>query len=176
MKPLPHTHSCFVCGESNPHGLNLRSASDGKIVRSRFSFGAAHVGFRKTVHGGLTATVLDEVMTWAVAVQANRFAYCAELSVRYLMPVPPQQPLVAEAELVANRRGRIFETRGEIRDENGTVFATATGKYMPLKDQDAAGMAIDFVGDLRWLFEPGRPFMADSSVGMTTPESASGPI
>jgi uncharacterized protein (TIGR00369 family) len=156
MRELPHTHSCFVCGESNPRGLNLRSETDGKMVRTKFGFRAEHVGFKQTVHGGLTATLLDEIMTWACAVQAKRFAYCAELNVRYLQPIRPQQPLVATAELVTNRRGRLFEARAEIRDTAGNVLAKASGKYLPLKDTEAASMATDFVGDLGWLFDPAR--------------------
>ena len=149
MKELPHSHSCFVCGESNPVGFNLRSETDGRFVRTQFTFGAGHVGFKQTVPGGLTATVLDEIMTWACAIATRRFAYCAELNVRYLRPVRPHEPVTATAELTADRRGRLFETKAELRDAAGTVLATATGKYLPLKDTDAAGMATDFVGDLK---------------------------
>ena len=157
MKELPHTHSCFVCGESNPLGFNLRSETDGKIVRARFAFRPEHVGFKRTVHGGLTATLLDELMTWACVVQAKRFAYCAELKVRYLHPIRPEQPLLASAELVTDHRGRIFEAASEIKDAAGTVLAIATGKYMPLKNIEAAGMATDFLGDLTWLIEAPEP-------------------
>ena len=153
MKELPHSRSCFICGEANPKGLNLTSETDGRSVRTRFAFDPAHVGFKQTIHGGLTATVLDEIMTWACAVQAKRFAYCAELNVRYLQPVRPGQQMIATAELVANRRGRLFEARAELRDELGAILATATGKYLPLNDTDAAEMGADFVGDLSWVFE-----------------------
>ena len=153
MKELPHTRSCFVCGDANPLGFNLRSQTDGRVVRTTVVFRAGHVGFKETIHGGLTATLLDEIMTWACAVQAKRFAYCAELNVRYPHPVRPGQQLVATAELVANRRGRLFEASAELKDEAGTVLASATGKYLPLEDPDAVGMAADFVGDLTWVFE-----------------------
>jgi uncharacterized protein (TIGR00369 family) len=155
MKQLPHTHSCFVCGEANLQGFNLRSHTDGRIVQAHFAFRPEHVGFKETVHGGLTATVLDEVMTWACVVGARRFAYCAELNVRYLQPIRPGRRLVARAELVSNRRGRVFEAKGEMEDETGSILATATGKYMPLKETEAAGMGTDFLGDLSWLVGSG---------------------
>jgi acyl-coenzyme A thioesterase PaaI-like protein len=154
MKELPHTRSCFVCGESNPIGFNLRSETDGRSVRARVVFGDGHVGFKHTIHGGLIATLLDEIMTWACAVQVRRFAYCAELNIRYLLPVRPREPLVASAELAANRRGRLFETKADLRTESGVVLATATGKYLPLKDREAAGMTTDFVGDIGWVLAP----------------------
>jgi uncharacterized protein (TIGR00369 family) len=155
MKELPHTRSCFVCGESNPAGLKLRFSTDGRVVQTRFVPCAEHIGFRQTVHGGLVATLLDELMVWACAVQTRRFAFCAELNVRFVNPVRPNEGAIATGELVANRRDRIYEAKAELRDEAGTVLATATGKYLPIKEADAAEMAVDFVGDPSWVFKPG---------------------
>jgi acyl-coenzyme A thioesterase PaaI-like protein len=155
MTELPHTHSCFVCGDINPIGLNLRFYTNGKIVRTEFSFRPEHIGFQQTVHGGLISTLLDEVMVWACAVATKRFAFCAELSTRFLKPVRPAIPLVGCGELAADRRGRIFEAKSELLDSNGALLATATGKYFPLKDADAAEMSRDLVGMSDWLSSSG---------------------
>jgi uncharacterized protein (TIGR00369 family) len=152
MKLLPHTRSCFVCGESNPAGLNLRFETDGRLVQTHFVPRAEHVGFRQTVHGGLTATLLDEIMVWACAVQTKRFAFCAELNVRFLNPVRPGEALIASGELVSNRRGKLFEAKAELRNPAGLALATATGKYLPIKDADVREMATDFVEDPGWVF------------------------
>jgi uncharacterized protein (TIGR00369 family) len=150
MKTLPHTHSCFVCGESNPIGLNLRFETDGCIVQTRFVARPEHAGFRQTVHGGLIATLLDEMMVWACAVGTKRFAFCAELNVRFQIPLRPGDQVLATAELVENRRGKIFEAKGELRNEAGELLASATGKYLPIKEEIAAQLAEDFVGDAGW--------------------------
>jgi uncharacterized protein (TIGR00369 family) len=152
MKVLPHTRSCFVCGESNPAGLKLRFETDGRVVQTRFVPRAEHVGFRQTVHVGLTATLLDEIMVWACAVQTKRFAFCAELNVRFLNPVRPGEALIATGELVSNRRGKLFEAKAELRNQAGLVLATATGKYLPIKQADLAEMVTDFVDDPGWVF------------------------
>ena len=149
MKELPHTRSCFVCGESNPAGLNLRFETDGKIVHARFMPRLEHVGFKTTVHGGLIATILDEIMVWACAVQTRRFAFCAELNVRFLAPLRPGQEVLVIGELVANRK-RLFEAKAEVKDEAGTIYATGTAKYMPVKEADAGEMAADFVEGGSW--------------------------
>ena len=154
MKALPHTHSCFVCGESNPFGLKLRFETDGRIVQTRFTPRAEYAGFKGVVHGGIVATLLDEIMVWACAVQTQRFAYCAELTVRFLMPLQPGQEVVGRAELTANRRDKIFEAEGELKDSGGKLLASATGKYLPVKAQDAAEMATDLIGDLGLLKMP----------------------
>jgi uncharacterized protein (TIGR00369 family) len=152
MKELPHTHSCFVCGESNPIGLKLRFETDGHIVQTRFVARPEHVGFRQTVHGGLIATLLDEIMVWACAVGTKRFAFCAELNVRFQNPLRPGEQVLATAELLQNRRGKIFEAKGELRSAAGELLlASATGKYLPIKEEMATELAEDFVGNAQWL-------------------------
>ncbi len=154
MKVLPHTRSCFVCGESNPAGLKLRFETDGHLVRTRFVPRAEHVGFRHTIHGGLIATLLDEIMVWACAVRTKRFAFCAELRVRYIRPVRPEEALVATGELRQNRRDKLFEAAAELRNHAGVTVATATGKYLPIKQAELKEMARDFVGDAGWVLGP----------------------
>jgi uncharacterized protein (TIGR00369 family) len=154
MRELPHTKSCFVCGEANALGLKQRFETDGRIIRGRFVPRPEHAGFTGIVHGGLLATLLDEVMVWACAVSTKRFSYCAEMTVRYLRPAPAGQELLVEAELVADRRGRIFEAKGELRNAAGEVVASATGKYMPIREAALAELQRDIVGDLGWILSP----------------------
>ncbi len=154
MRELPHTRSCFVCGEANAAGLKLRFETDGRVVQTRFRPGPVHVGFRETVHGGLIATLLDEIMVWACAVQTRRFAVCAELTVRYVKPVRPGAEYIATGELAANRKNRIFEATASLKAASGQVLAEASGKYLPIESATAAELATDFVGDASWVFKP----------------------
>ena len=156
MQMLPHTRSCFVCGEANAAGLKLRFETDGRIVQTRFRPRPEHVGFKQTVHGGIIATLLDEIMVWACAVRTRRFAFCAELNVRFLGPLRPDAEVVAIGELAANRKNRIFEAKAVLRDQSGQTLAEATGKYLPIKAGDLSEMVTDFVGDPGWLFSPER--------------------
>jgi uncharacterized protein (TIGR00369 family) len=149
MKELPHTRSCFVCGESNPTGLNLRFETDGNIVHARFVPRPEHIGFKAVVHGGLIATVLDEIMVWACAVRTKKFAFCAEMTVRFLHPLKPGDEMLLVGELLQDRR-KLFEAKGEVKDLAGKVYANSMGKYLPIKEADAAEMATDFVGNLKW--------------------------
>ena len=157
MKELPHTHSCFVCGESNPHGLKMRFHAEGRLVTAKFRPCAEHVGFKGVVHGGLTATVLDEIMVWACVVATRKFAFCAELKVRYLRPLAPGEEVVVTSELVADHKGRILEAKAAMHNAAGKMLVQATGKYMPLKEVDASEMVRDFIGDPSWLTRLDEP-------------------
>jgi uncharacterized protein (TIGR00369 family) len=151
MKVLPHTHSCFVCGESNASGLKLRFTTDGKSVQTRFVPKPEHIGFKQVVHGGILATVLDEIMVWACAVGTHRFAYCVDLNVRFTKPARPGEELCVSAELVENRRNRIFEAKAEVRNAAGDLLSSATGRYFPIKESEQAAMASDFATDPGWI-------------------------
>ena len=53
------------------------------------------------------------------------------------------------AELVSNRRDRLYEAKGEVKNAAGAVIASATGKYVPLKDADVPVMLADLIGEWR---------------------------
>lgn len=145
---LPRTKSCFVCGINNPLGLNLGFSLDGKTVVSTFKFLPEHGGFRHAVHGGLIATVLDEVMVWACGVQARQLTYSAELTIRYRRTIMPGQEVRVIGIMTANRKNKLFEAKGEILDLNGNLLASGTGKYLPVPRDLVPEMRGDFVGNI----------------------------
>jgi uncharacterized protein (TIGR00369 family) len=146
MEQLPQSRSCFVCGARNPVGLQLRFETDGAIARTTFVPKPEHGGFQSVVHGGILATVLDEVMVWAIGVRTGQFAYCAELTVRYLAPARPGEALIATAELIENKRGRLFIVKSELRNPQNQAVAAGSGKYMPVRDIDYELLTGDFEG------------------------------
>ncbi|MGV3774005.1 MAG: PaaI family thioesterase [Verrucomicrobiales bacterium] len=121
--------------------------TDGQEVHTHFVPKPDHVGFSTVVHGGIVATLLDEIMVWACAVQTSSFAYCAELNVRYQKPVLPEKAYIARARLDENKKNRIFISSGEVVDEQGVVYATSTGKYIPIPWEQAVKMFADFEGE-----------------------------
>lgn len=157
MEALPRTKSCFVCGVDNPIGIKLRFYRDGEWVRAEFRPRAEHAGFHHTVHGGVTATVLDEVMVWAIGASTGRFAYSAELTIRYTLPVRTGELYRLSARVVTNRKGRIFETLGELHDEAGRLAASATGKYLPVPVELEHALQVDFAEDPSALWAKRNP-------------------
>ena len=152
MDSLPHTKGCFVCGLHNPIGFQLGMETDSRIVEARFKFREEHAGFRGVIHGGLISTVLDEVMAWVIGVNAQRFAYCAELNVRFLKTAHPGVPVVARAELLESKRGRLFLVKAALLSEDGEAHAEANGKFLPIPESQHGALFRDFAEDpTRWL-------------------------
>src|SRR5689334_6275406 len=127
---LPHTPNCLVCGRSNPHGLHLSlhvNPSDG-LVTTTFTPTRDHIGFEGIIHGGLLATVLDEVMVWAATWQIKRFCVCGEMAVRFRESAVVNEPLIVTAK-VDQARTKLVLTSGQVQRPDGKILATAGGKY-----------------------------------------------
>ncbi|WNB90519.1 PaaI family thioesterase [Bacillus sp. NEB1478] len=84
------------------------------------------------VHGGLTATLLDTAMgTLASRVPGNnKGAVTVEMKVDFLTPGVGEK-FICRAEVVHNGR-QLVRTEGKIRNETGTLIASATGTFFKL--------------------------------------------
>lgn len=143
---LPYTHSCFVCGADNPHGLRLRFRVEGNEVRADFEPDARHEGYRGVVHGGVIASALDEVMFWAASYASRKFYVSVELAVRYQKKVEVGQHYRLIGRVTQDQR-RICFTEAELQDNDGEVCATAIGKFFPMRTDDVPLSHEDFSPD-----------------------------
>ena len=143
---LPYTRNCFVCGAHNQHGLQLKFRQEGGEVRADFTPQPHHAGFRGIIHGGILSTVLDEAMFWAAAVATRRFGLAVELNVRFMKKVSVRDPLTVVAAFVADK-GRLWESRAELRRDDGSVVARAMCKQMPMSAEEMHFAAGDFLAD-----------------------------
>ncbi|MBZ5501584.1 MAG: PaaI family thioesterase [Acidobacteriia bacterium] len=129
IKPNP-ANPCFACGGANARGMQLTFEQDdaARRIRGAFRIGGEYEGGSGFVHGGIIATLLDEVMA-----KVSRFvqdsAVTAELTVEYCKPVPVEEDLIVEGWEVS-RKGRSLYREGEIRDTSGALLARGRGHFI----------------------------------------------
>lgn len=121
-------HNCFACGDANPIGMHLHIELGEGWASTTWSAGPDCVGWEDKVHGGLLATLLDEVMAWAPS-SYDSWAVTAEMSIRYRSPANPGEPLTARG-WVTQRRRRIYHVRGEVRGADDRMVAEAEGRFL----------------------------------------------
>lgn len=97
-------------------------------VIGRFRLGAEYQGGAGFIHGGIIATVLDEVMS-KVSRFSNVRAVTAELTVEYLRPVRVDEELRVEG-FATRRNGRELYHEGEIRNATGILLARGRGRFV----------------------------------------------
>jgi uncharacterized protein (TIGR00369 family) len=121
-------HNCFACGRANPIGMRLHIVLGDGSARTSWTPGDDFVGWSDKVHGGIIATLLDEVMAWAPS-SFDSWAVTAEMNVRFRSPALPGERLDAEGSVVKRRR-RIYEVVGEVLGADGRVIAEGRGRYL----------------------------------------------
>ena len=144
LTPNP-ANKCFGCGGANERGMQLTFEQDdaARRIRGVFKVAPEYQGGPGFVHGGIVATLLDEVMAKVSRFEKD-YAVTGELNVEYLKPVPVGEELTVEGWEVG-RDGRIRRREGEIRNAAGVVLARGMGKFIevdPDKFRRAVGQEI----------------------------------
>jgi acyl-coenzyme A thioesterase PaaI-like protein len=119
---------CFGCSPSNAAGLALTFRRRGDVVWTPYTIPDRFHGAPGIAHGGIVATLLDEVSCAAVAFVAGSFVVTGELTVRYERPCPVEVPLELAARITSRAHARYAVVEGEVR-RDGAVLARSTGRF-----------------------------------------------
>ncbi len=126
-------HNCFACGSLNEHGLRLELHLGERRSWTEVTLDARFEGWAGVAHGGIIATLLDEVMAWSLVAEDN-WGVTARMTIDYRRPVQVGRPIRAEGWIVRARR-RLVDTAGRLVDEDGTTLATAEAVYVAADEQ-----------------------------------------
>ena len=135
-------HNCFACGRDNAIGMRLKIELGEGVARTTWVGGHDYVGWSDKLHGGIIATLLDEVMAWAPS-SYDSWAVTAEMSVRYRSPALPGETLEAVGRVVERRR-RIYRVAGEVRGADGRLVAEGSGRYLGASPTEKANLKREY--------------------------------
>jgi len=131
-------HNCFACGGQNPIGMRLEIELGEGTARTTWKAASAYVGWEDKIHGGILATLLDEVMAWAPS-SYDSWAVTAEMNIRFRAPANPGEELTADARVLSRRR-RIYAVHGEVHGQDGRLVAEADGRFLGASPSEKRGL------------------------------------
>ncbi len=114
---------CWICGERNKGGLQLRFDlnKSAKTLQTSFVPTETYQGYDGIVHGGILAALLDEAMA-KLAFELGYNAVTAMLNVRFKSLAKVKEKLTIRGEITqANRR--LVLAKATIHKEDGTLIA-----------------------------------------------------
>ncbi len=141
----PDNH-CFGCSPHNERGLRMQFVKTGRhAVEARYLVPEHFCGAPQVVHGGIQATMLDEVLGYSCRTafldedaslgEKNGgdgiVIVTAEFSLRYRIPVPTGANLVLRAD-VERVDGRNVFVKGAILDEGGRELTRGEARWVRL--------------------------------------------
>jgi uncharacterized protein (TIGR00369 family) len=120
---------CIACGPYNPDGLHLCFERDGETgARTSITLPPRMQGYRGVAHGGVVMMLLDEGMAHACKYAGHK-AMTASCDIRFRKPVLLNERLIVRGRVKERRRNVLF-VAASIELEDGTVLATADGKFV----------------------------------------------
>ena len=126
MNKQPNSEMCFVCGRKNPIGLYMHFFDNGDDeVSSEYTVPEQYQGYPGIVHGGVLASMLDEVVGRVSMIgDPHHFMMSVKLAISYRHPVPINTLLKVTGKIV-RLRGRLGKAEGKICLPDGTVACEA---------------------------------------------------
>jgi acyl-coenzyme A thioesterase PaaI-like protein len=125
-----------VGGRSNPTSVDLDVRYEGDEVVADVVLRRAFEGAPGRAHGGIVAAAFDDVTGFVIG-KLQEPAFTGELTVRYVAPVPVDEPLEIRARLDGRERRKLFIS-GEAR-AGVTVVATCRAIYITVDPSRFAG-------------------------------------
>ncbi|MDT8307972.1 MAG: PaaI family thioesterase [Bacteroidales bacterium] len=122
-------YNCFGCNENNPYGLKLKFF---RHQQSLFAVWHPHTnmqGYFNIVHGGIQATILDEVGVWWVYILGKTVGVTSRMQVKFGKALRlSEKPVVAEANLEAVRR-QVYTVSVKLYNAEKEVCAQGSMDY-----------------------------------------------
>lgn len=135
-----NSRMCIICGMDNPIGLKAQfyNMEDGSVM-TKFRYKEEYQSFPQRVHGGLAATMLDELGLRALWAKAGEdiFGVTLSMEVKYRKPVPYNQDLIGKG-LVEKESSKFVVIKTELYDLKGILLANAVVKYIKADPQSIA--------------------------------------
>jgi uncharacterized protein (TIGR00369 family) len=120
---------CFACGVLNPIGLHMEVSFLEDKATSRLALKREFQGWNDIVHGGIVATILDEIMAHAVVHYVGN-SVTTSLQITYRTPLKVGQEIHAVGYVV-EQKSRAAVAKGEVtRVKDGKVIATGQSRFV----------------------------------------------
>lgn len=146
---------CYVCGLDNPDGLRAHfyNMEDGSVM-TRFSYRTEHQSFPGRVHGGLIATMLDELGLRALWVDMpeDNFGVTMSLNVKYRKPVPYNVPLIGRGKVIKCSI-KFCTIKTEIFGADGKLLAEGDVTYIRMPVDKVVDGDIDYHEEMCYLIQ-----------------------
>ena len=135
-----YDEGCFACGRENPLGLHMDDFDLRKgEVTARFSPRTHYRGAGVTLHGGVAAAALDEILVWAGILVERVISVTGRLELRYRKEATVADTIKLRSR-VDERRGRRLLASGELLVDD-QVRVEASGLFLVTADLETMGLA-----------------------------------
>lgn len=122
-------YQCYGCCPTNPMGCQMTFYEDGEDIVSVWKPAAYHQSWLNTLHGGVQATLMDEVCGWVVFRKLDTAAVTGKMELRYRRPVSTGNPYLVLRGRLESFSHNVAKVRAELRDAEDNVCIECVCTY-----------------------------------------------
>jgi acyl-coenzyme A thioesterase PaaI-like protein len=124
-------YNCFACSPGNAQGLGMAFFEEGEELLCSWEPRREFAGYSGIVHGGIQATMHDEIASWVVYVKLSTAGFTERLEMDYRNPVRLDSgtlSLRSRLDRVEGNRAFIrtslFDGKGKLGSESLAIYFT----------------------------------------------------
>jgi len=132
-------YNCFACCPTNPIGLHLEFYKDGDEVVTTWQPSENYQGWVNTLHGGIIATLIDEVSAWAInaAFDVPVVTVTSRLEIKYKKPVSTLDRQITVRGHIESVMRNFYTIKVQLFNEKGEVCNEGTAVYYVMTEEEA---------------------------------------
>lgn len=132
-----HDYNCFGCSPFNEIGLHLDFWEDGEELIARWQPRKSLEGWMGVLHGGIQATLLDELAGWIVLIKMKTAGVTASMNVEYLKPLTLSKGEITVRGRLISVEKRLAKIECSLFDNDGIEYAKANLSYFHFPEKIA---------------------------------------
>lgn len=123
------TYHCYGCDPNSGVGLRMEFFEDGEYIVSHWHPRAEFQGWRNTLHGGIQATLADEIASWVVFRKFQTSGVTSRLEMKYKKPVLTTDSHINLRARVVKQMRNVVEIEVEIFNSAGELCSQGVCVY-----------------------------------------------
>lgn len=122
-------YNCFGCSPDNKHGLQMEFFEDKEYIVCNWEPKNYLQGYVNVLHGGIQATLLDEIANWVVNIKLKTAGVTYNMDINLKKPLYlNKSPFLIRASLVEQKR-KVAVIHAELFDADKTLCAEGKIQY-----------------------------------------------
>jgi len=124
-------YSCFGCSPKNDRGLRMKFTEEGDEIRCSWEPESQFAGYSGILHGGIQATLHDEIASWVVFAKLSTAGFTERLEIDYRNPVRVNLGNVMLKSMLEKTEGnkafirtRLYDGKDKLCSESLAVYFT----------------------------------------------------
>ncbi len=123
-------HQCFACSKHNISGLQMDFYEEDDFVISEWQPTPNFQGYYNILHGGIQATLMDEISSWCVQIKLKTAGVTSRLETKYRRPVYTNKGKIKLKAKIEDLSRNIAKIKVQLFDSEEQLCSESTAKFI----------------------------------------------